>query len=130
MRDHEGRVHGWARRILCLSLSMAACSRDASLLGGSRAKNGATTLTLQAPRLGHTLSALGNDRALVVGGEANFVSVLPTEILDVAAGTSTVGPSLLAGRSGHTATALADGRVVVLGGTGQSSQPVEIIDVV
>lgn len=76
-------------------------------------------IDLVRPRSRHTATLLDDGRVLLVGGEDD--DYLPTnavEIVDVDAGTSSVGPSLSFSRYEHAAVKLKDGSVVVAGGFG------------
>ncbi len=72
-------------------------------------------------RTGATVSPLGTDRALIVGGRASFgTDASPVVVLyDHATGevcSSCVSGDLPTGRVDHTATVLADGSVLIFGG--------------
>ncbi len=87
--------------------------------------------TMVQGRTEHTATPLPGGKVLIVGGAADGVgSIAPTnttEILDLAAGTFSAGPTISAPRHYHTATRLSDGRIVIAGGgvTLQSAESIE-----
>ena len=83
-------------------------------LGTTRAA--ATWGSASAPvriRSGNTSTLLGTGEVLVAGGGSSPRS---TELLDLYAGTATLGPDMAVSRQHHTATMLPSGKVLIAGG--------------
>jgi hypothetical protein len=73
------------------------------------------SVPLRHARALHTATLLHDGRLLIVGGGSPESPVMSAEIVDVAAGKSTV-VALKTPRFGHTATLLPDGQVLIAGG--------------
>src|SRR5262249_31908155 len=101
------------------------------LIAPSQAAEQRATLaqgSLKFSRPGHTPTALGDGRVLIVGGENQDGPLARAEILDPSSQTVKSGPNSVIPRSHHTATSLPDGRVIVIGGSG-SSGPLDSTEV-
>ncbi|RKH30170.1 galactose oxidase [Corallococcus sp. CA041A] len=96
-----------------------------------------SVVSMRMRRTGHTATALGDGRVLVVGGSStgDLSAVNPTnttEIYTVASNSWSAGGNLGTARMDHTATRLRNGNVLVVGGrgpTGGALGSAEIYDV-
>ncbi|AFE06681.1 kelch domain-containing protein [Corallococcus coralloides DSM 2259] len=92
---------------------------------------------MRVRRTGHTATALGDGRVLVVGGSStgDLSAVSPTnttELYTLASNSWSPGRNLGTARMNHTATLLLNGKVLVVGGrgpTGGALDSAEIYDV-
>ena len=89
---------------------------------------------MQVPRVGHTVTALGDRRVLVVGGGGRDPNARLAEIWGEETGvpeTATFKPAgrLSVGRRFHTATLLPDGRVLVIGGRDPQDRPLATAEI-
>jgi hypothetical protein len=89
---------------------------------------------MQVPRVGHTLTALGDRRVLVVGGGGHDQNARLAEIWSEETGvteTATFKPAgrLSVGRRFHTATLLPDGHVLVIGGRDPQDRPLATAEI-
>lgn len=92
---------------------------------------------LEAPRVGHTLTRLGDDSpgapVLVVGGRDAAGATVATAALyeplrRAFASSADFAPQMVRPRWGHSAARLADGSVLVLGGWDAGGQPVTEVE--
>jgi Kelch motif protein/galactose oxidase-like protein len=94
-----------------------------------------STGSMSVARNTFTLTALGNGRLLVVGGNVedgvNGIPLTSAEVFDTGSGVFTPTGQLLTGRDSHTATLLPTGKVLVAGGRvlySRYTQTVEVYD--
>lgn len=98
------------------------CSQNTGALASTEIYNSTTgAWTSAAPmgvaRYGHTATALGNGKVLVVGGcGVDGVALASTELYDPSLNTWTAGPTLSQAVYLHTATLLSTGNVLICGG--------------
>lgn len=88
---------------------------------------------LAVPRTGHTATALGDGRILIVGGltpsdppcspEPCFDAVEEVEVFDPILGESTPVDAIAGGVYEHSAVAIAGGRILISGGRDGAGQP-------
>lgn len=104
------------------------------------AATGAFSVTgaLSVARWGHTATEVAPGVVVVAGGwtadpKGALVATRTAELFDLATGTFTPLPDLVAARSGHSATALPSGRVLLAGGeieSGAAVMATEVFDTV
>jgi Protein kinase domain/Galactose oxidase, central domain/Kelch motif len=75
-----------------------------------------TGAQLRGGRLGHTATALPNDRVLLAGGRDSDRALASAQVFQPLAGTFGRVSPMKSARLDHAATCLADGRVLVCGG--------------
>lgn len=87
---------------------------------------------MQVPRVGHTVTALGDGRVLVVGGGGHDPQARLAELWgegDVDPQTFKPAGRLSVSRHFHTATLLGDGRVLVIGGRDPHERPLATAEI-
>ena len=98
------------------------CSQNTGALASTEIYNSTTgawtsAASMGVARYGHTATALGNGKILVVGGRGvDGVALASTELYDPSLNTWTAGPTLAQGVYLHTATLLSTGNVLICGG--------------
>ena len=109
------------RNLLFLTLALwsASCSGEG---GFSRTED------LTTPRHGHTATALGRGRVLVVGGLTKTSPLASMELYDLSKGSFVLFPSAgIRARGWHISTRLEDGKVLIIGGArGKGARYAEI----
>ncbi|MCE1229623.1 MAG: putative Ig domain-containing protein [Firmicutes bacterium] len=74
------------------------------------------TANLNAARVFHTATLLGNGKVLIAGGFNGTLALASAELYDPVAGTFSSTGSMVTPRQAHTATLLANGKVLLSGG--------------
>lgn len=93
----------------------------------------ASSGNLATARAAHTATLDRFGRVIVVGGRQTLTFHTPTnsiELIDVATGIVTAGPSLAVPRYDHRAVTLPDGRILIMGGVSVSGAMISSVEVI